>query len=56
MINTELFNIQGIGIKTAEKLLQRFKSVKHIREVSKDELIEEIGKQRAEIIYNYLHS
>jgi excinuclease ABC subunit C len=55
-INSELSNIQGIGVKTTEKLLQRFKSVKHIREVSKDELIEEIGRQKAEIIYNYLHS
>src|SRR5882672_241342 len=47
---TELENIAGIGKKTADKLLAHFKSVKKIKEASKEELIELIGEKAAEKI------
>ncbi|HEY2728258.1 MAG TPA: excinuclease ABC subunit UvrC [Parafilimonas sp.] len=50
----ELENIQGIGEKTATQLLQRFKSVKKIKEVSFEELAAVIGKSKAEIVLGYL--
>ncbi|MEP6466451.1 MAG: excinuclease ABC subunit UvrC [Parafilimonas sp.] len=50
----ELENIQGIGEKTATQLLQRFKSVKKIKELSVDELTDVIGKSKAEIVTGYL--
>ncbi|MBV9962709.1 MAG: excinuclease ABC subunit C, partial [Parafilimonas sp.] len=49
----ELENIQGIGDKTATQLLQRFKSVKKIKETSLEELVSAIGRSKAEIVINY---
>ena len=49
----ELENIKGIGKSTAERLLKKYRSVKKIREVSKEALVIEIGKSRAELIINY---
>ncbi len=49
----ELENIQGIGEKTATQLLQQFKSVKKIKELSLEELQIIIGKSRAEMVVNY---
>jgi len=54
-INTELENIEGIGQKTAEQLLKRFKSVKRIREASMESLIESIGRAKAKKIYESFH-
>lgn len=45
---TELENIPGIGKKTTDKLLAHFKSVKKIKEASKEELIDLIGEKAAE--------
>jgi excinuclease ABC subunit C len=47
---TELESIPGIGKKTADKLLQHFKSVKKIKEASLQELTELIGQKSAEKI------
>lgn len=47
-ISTELDTIEGIGIKTAEKLLQRFKSLKKIKEAPMEELVKTVGKSKAE--------
>jgi excinuclease ABC subunit C len=49
----ELENIQGIGEKTATQLLQQFKSVKKIKELSLKELEVVIGKSKAEIVLSY---
>jgi excinuclease ABC subunit C len=49
----ELEKIQGIGEKTATQLLQQFKSVKKIKELSLKELEPVIGKSKAEIVLNY---
>ena len=50
-INSELENIEGIGKKTAEQLLKKFKSVKRIKEASIDNLSETIGSHKAKIVY-----
>ncbi|HPC26482.1 MAG TPA: helix-hairpin-helix domain-containing protein, partial [Paludibacteraceae bacterium] len=53
---SELDEIKGIGEKTKNELLRHFKSVKRIKNASKDELSKIIGKNRASIIYNHFHS
>ena len=55
-IASELDNIKGIGAKTKETLLKKFKSVKRIREASMESLVEAIGKQKAGIIKDYFNS
>ena len=49
----ELENIRGIGEKTATDLLQKFKSVKKIKQLSFEELEAFIGKSKAGIIINH---
>jgi excinuclease ABC subunit C len=49
----ELEDIQGIGKTTADQLLKEFRSVKNIREKTKDELAAVIGNAKAELIVNY---
>jgi excinuclease ABC subunit C len=52
----ELEGIKGIGKNTADNLLKKFKSVKKIKELSKEELVNTIGNSKAEIIINYLNN
>jgi excinuclease ABC subunit C len=47
--------MKGIGAKTQEQLLKKFKSVKRIKELSLDEISKEIGQAKAKIIFNNLH-
>ncbi len=47
---TGLEEIEGIGKKTADKLLARYKSFKKIKEAPVEELIELVGKKTAEKI------
>ncbi len=54
-IRSELTGIKGIGYSTAQKLLWKFKSVKKIRETTREQLAEVIGKSKAIIIHNYFH-
>ena len=49
-IESELDTIKGIGDKTKEMLLTKYKSVKRLKNVSIEELTEFIGKNMAEII------
>ncbi|WP_126969867.1 excinuclease ABC subunit UvrC [Gynurincola endophyticus] len=51
----ELEEISGIGDKTATELLKRFKSVKGVREATKEALIELIGLSKASIVYDHFH-
>ncbi|MCC7301891.1 MAG: excinuclease ABC subunit UvrC [Bacteroidia bacterium] len=54
-IKSELLEIPGIGKAMAEKLLRNFGSVKRIREAGKEELINEVGKRRMEVIWKYFN-
>lgn len=51
----ELEDIPGIGQKTATELLQRFRSVKNISQLTERELTGAIGQSKAWIVYNYFH-
>ncbi|MBO7607996.1 MAG: excinuclease ABC subunit UvrC [Paludibacteraceae bacterium] len=55
MIRTEL-DIKGIGEKTQEALIKKFKSVKRIKELSFEELSAEIGQNKARIIVDYFNN
>ena len=52
-IFTELENIKGIGKATVNFLLARFKSIKKIREAETSELVEVIGKAKADIVRSW---
>ena len=52
----ELEMITGIGKNTADTLLKKYRSVKKIKELSKEELELTIGKSKAGIVYNYFNS
>ncbi len=52
-LDTELETIPGIGEKTIVELLKQFRSVKRIKEATKEELSEVVGHSRATKIYNY---
>lgn len=54
--NSELESIEGIGPKTVEQLLSKYKSLSKIRELSVEELIQEVGPAKATLIFNALHS
>jgi excinuclease ABC subunit C len=47
---TELEGLEGIGRKTADKLLRHFRSVKKIKEASMEEIEKIVGKKKAEQI------
>jgi len=52
---TELEQIAGIGKTSAEKLLLTFKSVKKIKEASKEQLMQVINPKQAEAVLDYFH-
>jgi excinuclease ABC subunit C len=51
----ELEMIKGIGKNTADILLKKFRSVKKIKDLSKETLTENIGNSKASIVYDYFH-
>jgi len=51
--SSELDNIQGIGEKTKNDLIQHFKSLKRVKTASLEDIAKIIGNSRASIIYNY---
>ena len=53
--HTELTDIKGIGENTATELIKKFKSVKRITQANLEELTAEIGKGKAETVYNWFH-
>ena len=55
-LQSELEQINGVGKKSVEALLKKFKAVKHIREASIDSLAEVVGTNRAQKVYAYFHS
>lgn len=54
-IHSALDDINGIGEKTKDALIKKFKSVKRIKEQTEEELAEVIGKAKAKIIFDNLH-
>lgn len=54
-IHSALDDINGIGEKTKDTLIKKFKSVKRIKEQTEEELTEVIGKAKAKIIFDNLH-
>jgi excinuclease ABC subunit C len=55
VVKTELSEIKGIGENTAQKLLRHFKSVKKIKEASKKELEELLGKAKAKVVTDHFN-
>lgn len=52
-ISSELDSIKGVGPKSKESLLKRFKSVKRIQEADMEALIECIGEAKAKIVKDF---
>ena len=52
-IKSELEQIEGIGTKSLNALLKRFKTVNNVRDASVEELSEVVGAKRAQAIKNY---
>ena len=50
-INSQLEGIDGVGEKTAQQLLKKFKSVKRIKEATIENLSQEVGVSKAKKIY-----
>lgn len=55
-LHSELDDIKGIGAKTKEALFAHFKTVKRLKESDLQKITEVIGKSKADLVYNYLHS
>lgn len=55
-VSSELDNINGIGPTTKKKLIGHFRSIKRIKEASKEEIVELIGNSKGNIIWNWIHS
>jgi excinuclease ABC subunit C len=51
-IDSSLAQIEGIGNKTAEKLLKRFKSVKKLKNASLEEIEQVIGKAKGKVVFD----
>lgn len=54
-VNSELLKIKGVGSKTQESLIRKFKSVKRIKEASLEDLTVMIGSAKAKIVFQALH-
>ncbi|QSE98342.1 excinuclease ABC subunit UvrC [Fulvivirga lutea] len=50
---SELTEIKGIGSETADKLIKQFKSIKKIKEASKEEITQLIGTAKAKLILTH---
>ncbi|WP_282015742.1 excinuclease ABC subunit UvrC [Marinifilum flexuosum] len=54
-IGSELDKIDGIGPKTVQKLIQRFKSVDNVKKATLNEISEEIGSSKALSVWKYFN-
>jgi len=52
-IKSKLTDIKGIGFRTAQQLLWKFKSVKRVQEASLEELEDAVNKRAAKSVYDY---
>ncbi|HLP11395.1 MAG TPA: excinuclease ABC subunit UvrC [Flavobacteriales bacterium] len=53
-IGSSLMEMDGIGEKTAQDLLKHFKSIKRLKEATKEQIEEVVGKARAEVVFEKL--
>ena len=53
---SSLTDIPGVGKVTSQKLLKTFRSVKRMKEASKEELIEVVGNKLGESLYGIFHA
>lgn len=53
-LHSQLDDIKGVGPQTRNILLKHFKSLKRIREASRDDLAAVVGNKKADIIFNAL--
>lgn len=51
---SELDQVKGIGPETKKRLLLHFKSIKRIKEATKEEIISVTGKSKGEIIWKWI--
>ncbi|MDR1554251.1 MAG: excinuclease ABC subunit UvrC [Prevotellaceae bacterium] len=56
MINTKLTDIQGVGEKTAQKLLLKFNALSKIKAATVDELCEVVGERLAKNILEFFEN
>lgn len=56
IFKNELENIKGIGKNTADQLLKTFKSIKNVAAATEKILADEIGKNKASIVYQHFHT
>ena len=54
-VRTQLEEIEGIGTKTADLLLRRFRGVARIRRASEEELADAVGTAKARRVHAYFH-
>jgi excinuclease ABC subunit C len=54
-LRTDLTEIEGIGQRTAQKLLQKFGSVARLKALSIEDLAAELPKGQAERVWAALH-
>jgi excinuclease ABC subunit C len=54
-LKTELTDVKGLGPKTADALLSKYRSVKKLKELTLEELTTEVGKSKAAVLYSYFH-
>lgn len=54
-ITTQLTEIESIGIKTAEKLLKKYKSINKISQLSLEDIGNIIDKDKAQRVYLFFH-
>lgn len=54
-VHSELDDIKGVGEKTKATLLKTFRSVKQIKLASLEQLIQSIGKSKAQVVYDFFH-
>jgi len=54
-LSSELTEIQGVGLKTTQKLLTHFGSVVKIREASVEELQVVLTRPQAEAVWKHFH-
>ncbi|MFA5780916.1 MAG: helix-hairpin-helix domain-containing protein, partial [Bacteroidales bacterium] len=56
LTRSELTQIDGVGEKTLQALLKKFKSVNNIKKATLEELQKIVGKAKGKIVFEYFNS